>query len=82
MSSASWKKPDTHIEVDKMGEFINARLSETPAVRSEDMTPLQKAKAEMDFFKSKGNHFGYKQAKKHYERLLRKEGSWKKNSIK
>lgn len=55
------------------GQFINARLSDKPALRYEDMTPLQKAKADMDFFKQKGNFFGYKQAKKHYERLLRKE---------
>ena len=42
------------------------------AVRYEDMTPLQKAKADMDFARRKGG-FAYKQAKRHYERLQRKE---------
>ncbi len=36
------------------------------------MTELEKAKADMDFYRHKGG-FGYKQAKKHYERVLRKE---------
>ena len=31
------------------------------------------AKAEMKRFKEKGNRFGYKQAKAHYERLIRKK---------
>ena len=37
-----------------------------------EMTELEKAKADMDFYRHKGG-FGYKQAKKHYERVLRKE---------
>lgn len=36
------------------------------------MTELEKAKADMDFYRHKGG-FGYKQAKRHYERVLRKE---------
>ena len=54
------------------GQFINARLSETPVVRYEDMTPLQQAKSDMDFMRHKGG-FAYKQAKRRYEKLLRKE---------
>lgn len=37
------------------------------------MTETEKAKAQVDAFRKNGNYFGYKQAKKHYERLLRKE---------
>ncbi len=37
-----------------------------------EMTELEKAKADMDFYRHKGG-FGYKQAKRHYERVLRKE---------
>ncbi len=43
------------------------------ALRYEDMTPLQKAKADMDFARHKGG-FAYKQAKRHYMKMLRKEG--------
>ncbi len=35
-----------------------------------EMTELEKAKADMDFYRHKGG-FGYKQAKRHYERKLR-----------
>ena len=38
----------------------------------EKMSELDKAKADMDFYRHKGG-FGYKQAKRHYERVLRKE---------
>lgn len=56
-----------------MGILLNnGHISDTPALRYEDMTPLQKAKADMDYMKLTKNHFGYKQAKKHYERVLRK----------
>lgn len=34
---------------------------------------IQKAKAEMERFRINKNRFGYKQAKRHYEKLLRKE---------
>lgn len=54
------------------GQFINARMSNHDALRYEDMTPLQKAKADMDYYRHIGG-FGYKQAKKRYEKLLRKE---------
>jgi len=54
------------------GTFINARISTCEALKYEEMTPLQKAKADMDYMRHFGG-FGYKQAKKHYERLLRKE---------
>lgn len=37
-----------------------------------EMTELERAKADMDFYRHKGG-FGYMQAKKHYERVLRKE---------
>ena len=37
-----------------------------------EMTELEKAKADMDFYRHKGG-FGYKQAKRHYERVPRKE---------
>jgi hypothetical protein len=37
-----------------------------------ELTELEKAKVDMDFYRHKGG-FGYKQAKKHYERVLRKE---------
>jgi chaperonin cofactor prefoldin len=37
-----------------------------------ELTELEKAKADMDFYRHVGG-FGYKQAKKHYERVLRKE---------
>lgn len=37
-----------------------------------EMTELEKAKADMDFQRHKGG-FAYKQAKRHYEKLLRKE---------
>ena len=37
-----------------------------------EMTELERAKADMDFYRHKGG-FGYKQAKRHYERVLRKE---------
>lgn len=35
------------------------------------MTELEKAKADMDYYRHIGG-FGYKQAKKHYEKVLRK----------
>lgn len=56
----------------KRGEFTNARLSDSPPLRYEDMTPLQKAKADMDYQRHFGG-FGYKQAKSRYERLLRRQ---------
>ena len=40
-----------------------------------EMTELERAKADMDFARRKGG-FAYKQAKRHYERLRRKNG-WK-----
>lgn len=55
-----------------MGEFINARMARGPILTYAQMTPLQKAKADMDFMRHKGG-FAYKQAKRHYEELLRKE---------
>jgi DNA (cytosine-5)-methyltransferase 1 len=54
------------------GTFINARISTCEALKYEEMTPLQKAKADMDYMRHFGG-FGYKQAKRHYEKLLRKE---------
>lgn len=54
------------------GQFKNARLSRKKAKGYEDMTPLQKAHADMMHAKPRGG-FAYKQARKHYERLLRKE---------
>ncbi len=36
------------------------------------MTDLEKAKADLDYYRHVGG-FGYKQAKRHYERVLRKE---------
>ena len=55
------------------GSFLNARLTETEAKRYEDMDELERAKADMDYARHKGG-FAYKQAKRHYERILRK---WK-----
>lgn len=52
-----------------MSEFINARMNYLPP---RELTPLEKAKADMDYYRHKGG-FAYKQAKAHYERLLRKE---------
>ena len=37
------------------------------------MTELEKAKADMERFQRERNYFGYKQSKKRYERLRRKE---------
>jgi hypothetical protein len=37
-----------------------------------EMTELEKAKADLDYYRHVGG-FGYKQAKRHYERVLRKE---------
>ena len=63
------------------GQFINARLSTKTALKYEDMTPLQKAKADMDYMAHKGG-YGYKQAVHRYKRLLRKEKQlrWKKRN--
>lgn len=55
------------------GTFLNARLADGPALRYEEMTPLQQAKADLDYWKHKGG-FAYKQAKRHYEKLLRRLG--------
>ena len=41
--------------------------------REKTMTELEKAKADMERFQRERNYFGYKQSKKRYERLLRKE---------
>lgn len=54
------------------GRFANARIGGEPALRYEDMTPLQQAKADMDYARCKGG-FAYKQAKRHYERMLGRE---------
>ena len=59
-----WNKP--------MGTFINAKTSENAPKRYHDMTPLEKAKADMDYAKKKGG-IAYKQAKAHYEKLKKKE---------
>ena len=58
-----------------MGEMLNrGRLSDEPALRYEDMTPLQQAKADLDYIRLRRiGGFAYKQAKAHYEKLLRKE---------
>lgn len=37
------------------------------------MTELQKAKFDMEYYRLANNWFGYKQAKRHYGKLLRKE---------
>lgn len=56
------------------GEMLNrGRINDSPVLRYEDMTPLEKAKADMDFLRNKGG-FAYKQARRHYEKLLRKGG--------
>jgi len=56
-----------------LGQFINARISDAEAKRYEDMTELERAKADMDYAKHRGG-FAYRQAKRHYERTLRR---WK-----
>lgn len=50
----------------------NGHVNTEPALRYEDMDELQKAKADLDYMRRKGNHFGYKQAKAHYEKVLRR----------
>lgn len=54
------------------GQSNNARVSRKKAKCYEEMTPLQKAHADMMSAKNVGG-FAYKQARKHYERLLREE---------
>ncbi len=44
-----------------------------PAKTREEMTELERAKVDVDYWRHRGG-FGYKQAKKHYERLLRRNG--------
>lgn len=55
------------------GRFVDARLTETEAKRYGDMDEIERAKADMDYARHRGG-FAYKQAKRHYERILRK---WK-----
>lgn len=50
----------------------NGHVNTEPALRYEDMDELQKAKADLDYMRRKGNRFGYKQAKAHYEKVLRR----------
>lgn len=53
------------------GQFINAWLCDSEVITREKMTELEKAKGDMDYAKHKGG-FAYKQAKRHYEKLLRR----------
>lgn len=54
------------------GTFINAKITMTTAKTYEEMSAIEKAKADMDYMRHKGG-FGYKQAKRHYEKLLRRQ---------
>lgn len=54
------------------GIFVNAKIAKTAPKTYEEMSAIEKAKADMDFMRHKGG-FGYKQAKRHYEKLLRRE---------
>lgn len=54
------------------GTFINAKTLKNQQKRYEDMSPLEQAKADMDYSKRKGG-IAYKQAKAHYNKLKKKE---------
>lgn len=54
------------------GEMLNrGKINDAPILRYEDMNEFEKAKADLDYYRHKGGN-AYKQAKRHYEKLLRK----------